>query len=276
MATPEITKLDVVVLASGVNQVPLFEGYVPGYKALLPYHGKASIQYVLEALRGVPTVGRICVEGPCQQLQQELAAALSEPDHPLTLIEGGTTFLESLVLGLEHFSTSKRVLFITADLPLVTPAAIQDFLEAGTSARTGDAQLAIAVVPRSCYTGPYHHFTKPFNRYRDIAICHGNLFLVDPQLLKLPQLKEKINKFYAGRKNALLTTLALGWRLALVYMIGVELLHILTLRQLARFTSRQLGFTVAPVLVSHPGISIDVDEPDDYAFVRDRIEESWH
>ena len=126
MATPETTKLDVVVLASGVNQVPLFEGYVPGYKALLPYHGKASIQYVLEALRGVPAVGRICVEGPCQQLQRELAAALSETERSLTVIEGGTTFLESLVRGLEHFATSKRVLFITADLPLVTPAAIQD------------------------------------------------------------------------------------------------------------------------------------------------------
>lgn len=275
MPTAKEKQLDVVILASGVNQIPLFEGYVPGYKALLPYHGKASIQYVLEALLGVPAVRNICIEGPRQLLQQELAAQLATRDGSLTLIEGGTTFLESLVLGLEHFSTARRVLFVTADLPLVTSAAIQDFLDAGESAPARDAALAIAVVPRTCFTGAYTHFTKPFNRYRDIAICHGNLFLVDPQLLKVPQLQARINRFYAGRKNALLTTLALGWRLALVYMIGVELLHVLTLRQLARFTSRQLGFTVAPVLVEHPGISIDVDEPDDYAFVRDRIEESW-
>ncbi|WP_395141765.1 nucleotidyltransferase family protein [Armatimonas sp.] len=268
--------IDVVVLASGINRVSLFEGYVPGYKALIMYHGRTSIQYVLDALQGVPAVRRICIEGPRQLLEQELAGRLSKdplfPEKPLTIIEGGVTFLDSLIVGLEHFAASPAVLFITADLPLVTAAAIEDFLCAYAYSAS---DLAIAVVPRKSYTGAYTHFTKPFNRYRDISICHGNLFIASPKLLRKPALKAKINRFYAGRKNAIATTLALGWKLAFIYMFGVEIFHRLTLTQMAQVASKQLGFQITPLLIEHPGISIDVDEPDDYAFVRDRIEESW-
>nr|WP_309686086.1 nucleotidyltransferase family protein [Armatimonas sp.] len=264
-----INAIDVVVLASGINQILLFEDYVPGYKALIPYHGRTSIQYVLDALQGVPAVRRICIEGPRQLLEQELAGRFSK--ERLTIVDGGTTFLDSLVIGLEHFAASPAVLFITADLPLVTTVAITDFLCAYAQA---PSDLAIAVVPRKSYTGAYTHFTKPFNRYRDISICHGNLFIASPKLLIKPELREQINRFYAGRKNAIATTLALGWKLAFVYMFGVEIFHRLTLSQMAQFASKELGFEITPLLVEHPGISIDVDEPDDYAFVRDRIEES--
>ena len=239
--------IDVVVLASGLNQIVLFDGYIPGYKALIPYHGRASIQYVLDALEGVSAVRAICVE---------------------------ETFLDSLVIGLKFFASSPAVSFITADIPLVTAAAICETLTAWERVPKEPPQsLFITAVPQTCYKGAYTHFTKPFNRYRDVSLCHGNLFIADPKLLHHQNLKERINRFYAGRKNAVTTTLALGWRLALVYLFGVELLHALTLKQMARFASQHLGFGVAPLLVEHPEITIDVDEPDDYCFVRDRIEE---
>ena len=260
---PSPERVDAVVLASGFNKVPLYEGYVPGYKALLPVGGRASIHYTLDALEAAPGVGRICVEGPRALLEPELAKRPARDR--IELIDGGETFLDSLVLGLRHFASSPRVLFATADLPLVTPRAIDDFL-AGCAARP--ARLCVSAVPKASFTGPYAAFTKPFNRYRDVSLCHGNLFLADPKLLENPELKEKINRFYAGRKNAVKTTLALGWQLAVVYMIGVEVLHALTLNQMAASASKRLGFEIAPVLVEHPGISLDIDEADDYELVR--------
>lgn len=266
--------IDVVVLASGLNQIVLFDGYIPGYKALIPYHGRASIQYVLDALEGVSAVRAICVEGPRTLLEPELAKRLAAQGSTLQLVEGGETFLDSLVIGLKFFASSPAVLFITADIPLVTAAAIHETLTAWERVPKEPPQsLFITAVPQTCYKGAYTHFTKPFNRYRDVSLCHGNLFIADPKLLQHQNLKERINRFYAGRKNAVTTTLALGWRLALVYLFGVELLHALTLKQMARFASQHLGFGVASLLVEHPEITIDVDEPDDYCFVRDRIEE---
>lgn len=264
--------IDVVVLASGVNQIPLFEGYEPGYKALIPFQGKASLLYVLEALDRVPAVGRVCIEGPVALLTEALKERL--PDPRLTLCEGGKSFLDSIVIGLEHFRSSADVLFVTADIPLITPEAIVDFLAASDAAPTEyDENLYISVVSLDAYTGPYAHFTKPFNRYRDVSLCHGNLFRASPKLLDHPTLRPRIERLYAGRKNALASALALGWQIAVSYMVGVELLHIARLGEMSAYASHHFGFGIVPVLTPHPEITIDVDEADDYDFVQARLAE---
>lgn len=263
--------IDVVVLASGVNKIPLYEGYIPGYKALIPYRERASIQYVLDAVSAVKSVRQICVEGPRDLLEKELANRL--PDSRITFVEGGTTFVESLVIGLQHFRSSPSVLFVTADLPLITPESLTAFLSGCADAPSQYEQnLYVSAVPRTSYVGPFTKFTKPFNRFKDVSICHGNLFLADPKLLDTPEIRERIHLLYSKRKT-IQTAFAFGWQVALTYIFGVELLHILTLRQMADIASRHLGFGVVPVLVPHPEIAIDVDEPDDYQFVRERIDQ---
>jgi CTP:molybdopterin cytidylyltransferase MocA len=264
--------INVVVLASGVNTIPLYEGYVPGYKALVPYDGRTSVQYVLDALSAVDRIGEICIEGPRALLEKELSDRRAKDDR-ITLVEGGDTFLDSLVIGLQHFRTSRVVLFVTADLPLITPGAVQDFLSACANATTEYAQnVYIAAAPKSSYTGGYRNFTKPFNWYRDIRVCHGNLFLLNPDLLGNKDLRKRVSRLYATRKSVW-SRFAPGWQVALTYLIGVDLLHIVTLHQMAAIASRHLGVGIIPVLIDHPEITIDVDDQDDYRFVQDRIEE---
>lgn len=264
--------MDTIVLASGLNKIPLYDGYVPGYKALIPLRGRASLQYVLDALRRVDAVGRICIVGPQAILEKELARRRS--DDRLEIVEGGETFLGSVTIGLQHFRSAPAVLAVTADLPLLTPGAVRDFLDAAAGSTMQGPTLYISAAPRRCYTGPYAHFTKPFNRYRDVSLCHGNLFLADPALLGIPAVTERVERLYQGRKNALKAAWALGWQVALTYLVGVELLHALTLRQMADFVSRRFGFRIVPVLIDHPEVTMDIDEPDDYAFVRDRLDET--
>jgi CTP:molybdopterin cytidylyltransferase MocA len=264
--------VNVVVLASGVNKVPLYDGYTPGYKSLLPYHGRASVQYVLDALSTVDAIGQICILGPQALLEKELANRPA--DDRITLAEGGETFLESLVTGLERFRSSPAVLFVTADIPLLKPAAVSDFLSGCAQAKTEyPHNVFVSAVPRTDYVGDFRRFTKPFNRFRDISVCHGNLFLADPDLLENPALRERVNRLYAGRKG-IWSRFAPGWQVALAYLIGVDLLHILTLKQMADFASRHLGVGIIPVLVHHPEITMDVDEAEDYQFVQEQIEKT--
>jgi CTP:molybdopterin cytidylyltransferase MocA len=263
--------IDVVVLASGVNRIPLFPGDKPGNKALIPFHGKSSLCRVLDALDAVPDLGRIRVEGPVEQLGQEIAkrTGLRQVD----LIEGGETFVESLVRGLEHFRSAKRVLFVNADLPLLTPAAVDAFLDA-MPAEDPDhiGRLFVSAVPEPAFRGLYARPTKPFNGYRGMRICHGNIFAVDPGLLDLPGLRKRIDALYRGRKNAVTSTLALGLDIALVYMLGVELFHWISLPEMARYVSRRYGFGIVPVVLPWPELTEDVDEPDDYTFVETVLE----
>lgn len=264
--------VDVVVLASGVNQISLYDGYEPGAKALIPFHGRASIRYVLDAVTATPGIGRICVEGPRDALAAELAPELAAGR--VEVADGGESFLASVVLGLEHFRTSRRVLFVTGDLPLLTSDAVTEFL-AGIAAADprGEGRLWVSAVPKDAFTGPYARPTKSFNGYRGMPVCHGNLFAADPRLLEIPGVRDKIDAMYAGRKSAVTTTLALGLDIALVYMFGVEILHLIRLEPMARYVSRRFGFGIVPVVVRRPEITEDVDEAPDYAFVNERLAE---
>jgi hypothetical protein len=165
-------------------------------------------------------------------------------------------------------------LFVTADLPLLTSEAVQDFL-AGCRKKAAVSEhyaqnIHVSAVPRTSYQGDYRKFTKPFNRFRDIHVCHGNLFVVDTDLLNNRDIRKRVTRMYDGRKS-ILSRLAFGWQIALTYLIGVDLLHVLTLRYMAATASRFLGVGIIPVLVSHPEITIDVDDADDYEFVQRQI-----
>jgi len=272
VATTGGQPIDVVVLASGVNRIPLFPGDTPRNKALIPFHGKSSLCRVLDALDAVPDLGRVCVEGPVEQLRPEIATRSG--GRPVELIAGGETFVESMVRGLEHFRSSKRVLFVNADLPLLTPAAVDAFLDA-MPAQDPDhvGRLFVSAVPEPAFRGLFARPTKPFNGYRGLRVCHGNIFAVDPGLLDLPGLRKRIDALYRGRKNAVTSTLALGLDIALVYMLGVELLHWISLPEMARYVSRRYGFGIVPVVLPWPELTEDVDEPDDYTFVEQVLEE---
>lgn len=52
----------------------------------------------------------------------------------------------------------------------------------------------------------------------------------------------------------------------------MKLLRALTLDQMAALLSRRLGLRVEPVLLEHPEVTLDVDEPQDYALVRELLE----
>lgn len=263
--------LNALVLAGGINRIPLFEGYTPGYKALVPFQGRPSILYTLDALKAVPQIGRVCIAGAEAELRPALEGTVHGGD-ACDFAPSGETLRESIFNGLRHFAGSRRVLVLTADLPLITPSAIVDFLAACRRVDiAGAASLLLSAVPRHCYQGAYERFTKPFNRFRDVEICHGNLWMADPRLLENKRAVARINRVYNSRKNPLAEALAVGLRVGLAFIVGVRLLHALTLDQMTRLAGKTYGVSGAAVIVEHPEITIDVDEPDDYRFVVEQL-----
>lgn len=259
--------LDTVVLAGGINRIKLFEGYTPGYKALLPFRGKPAIRYTLEALQAVPQVKRVCIVGPEADLRHAVVGT-SDVARAYDFVPSGQTLMESIFNGLTHFAGSPAVLVATADMPLVTSQAILDFLAACAKTPTDyECNVFLSVVPKRCCAGAYERFPKPFNRFKDIAVCHGNLILADLRLASSAEARTRMNNLYNARKNPITAALAVGWRVGLSYVIGVHVLHALTMEQMSRLASRRFGVGLIPVIVEHPEIAIDIDEPADYAFV---------
>jgi len=261
--------VDVVVLAGGVNDIQLFEGYTPGYKALLPLGDRPAIDYTLEALRAVPAVRRIAVAGPVDDLRPTLAKL---ERGKLEIIAGGDTIMGSIFNGLKHFAASPMVMIVTSDLPLLTSAAIVDFLAGCAAVELSYTEnMFFAVVPRRYFNGVYSGAPKAFNQFKDVSICHGNLFLVDPRLLRNTHATRRMNALYNARKNPISSALAVGLRVGLSYVLGVHMWHLLTLEHMAQIASRRFEMGLIPVILRHPEVTMDVDEQADYQFIYEQL-----
>lgn len=263
-----LNRINALVLAGGMNHIPLYDGYTPDYKALLSFAGKTSLRYTLDALRAAPEIARICITGSVDRLRP-----IADSDGTSYEFEpGGETLLDSLYTGLTHFASSELVLVVTADAPLVTAAAVSAFLAACAPVDTSYAHnLFLSVVPERSFTGAYADVRKHYNRFRDIAICHGNLMLANPHLINDPKITRRINSLYNSRKSPIDSALSLGLHVGVSYVLGVHMWHLLTLQQMADIASRRFGLGLIPVITEHPEITVDVDEPADYEFVQARF-----
>jgi CTP:molybdopterin cytidylyltransferase MocA len=262
--------VDAVVLAGGINTVSVHEDYVPDYKALLRFSGRPSIACTLAALRGEPRVGRICVVGPRERIAAELGAEDAAAE--LEWEAGGDSLLESFVHGLRHFSDSPAVLFITADVPLVTAGSIAKFLDAcGPQLPAADSYIMLLVVPEQCYSADWADCPKAVSRFRDVTVCHGNVMLASPRILGNHSAMRRINPLYNARKNPLAAALAVGLRVGVSYIVGVHITHRLSLARMAAIASWRFGMALVPVQADCPELTVDIDGPADYEYVSRRI-----
>jgi len=273
------TTIDAVVLAGGTNTISLYPGYQPGSKALIPFQGKPSLCYVLEALRGCAQIGRIGIVGDERVLRPAVRG-------DCTFRQPTDSVVENLRIALALFPDAERILMAPADLPLLTAKAVEEFLHAcqqetrkwGPSPdfRSADQSgkhnhIFISVVRKERFTGPYATTRKDMSRFRDGAFCHGNLILLDTALWADDLFMSRISALYAARKSPIKSALAVGPGLGLCYVVGVHFLHALTLLQMCRLASRRFGISLVPVLSSYPEIALDVDEPADYRLVCARL-----
>jgi molybdopterin-guanine dinucleotide biosynthesis protein A len=259
--------MNALVLAGDRNTIPLYPGHEPGPKALLRYGGKSSLEYVLEALEKVNRIKEICVVGS-ESLSEEIRAVKS-----YTLLSRGETMADSIVKGLDYFTRSQAVLVTTSDLPLITEEAVNDFLnKVGPIQRGKNQEFFISVVAKQSFTGLYRKIKKGFIRFRDVSVCHGNVMVLHPEIRKNVKFIRTLKKLYKKRKSAPKSAVAIGPVLALAFFFGMYLSRALTISQVARLISWRLDIKLAPVLMEHPEITVDVDEPEDYLFVKEQLE----
>jgi GTP:adenosylcobinamide-phosphate guanylyltransferase len=264
----DINAIPALVLAGGINRITLFDGYKPGYKAVLPFRGKPLIQYTLDALRKTERIRRICIVGPVR----EIRSAVSDPDR-YEYEQAGETLMQNIQKGLAHFHDHPAVLVIPSDLPLATPQAIGAFLETCSGIESAcNRAICWSMVSEKAFTGHYSEVQKGFNRFRDTSVCHGNLLLVTPDLLSNSQFISRMDNIYNARKSTIRAALAVGPLTGLSYLIGVHVLRILTIVQFSRIASNGFGVNLIPVTLDDPDIAIDIDEARDYRFIMEELD----
>lgn len=245
--------VDALVLAGGRPDPGLAGQALP--KAFASLGGRTMVEWVLAALRAVPRIGRIALVGP-HPLPPAVAAQVDLP----VPAQGG--LLENAAAGLAALAAVGPVLVAAADIPLLTPRAVEAFLDAAAAI---DADVWYPAVPRADVERAFPGAAKTFVRFRDGTFTGGSLILTRPEAFQ--RARPVIERAVHARKRP--------WELA--RLLGVATLAGLATGRLRiadaeHRAARVAGIRARAVVCRYPEIAIDVDRPETLALIRRALE----
>ncbi|HML32666.1 nucleotidyltransferase family protein [Sporomusa sphaeroides] len=243
---------DAIILAGGENNEPLVHYTSQPYEAMIDISGKPMVEFVARALAACPQISRIFVAGPPEEL-----AKCSFPEQTV-IVAGGRTIMDTISLGMKALEHERLTLVVTADIPLLTPAAIEDFLAQCAGVQ---ADLYYPIVARSDHERRFPGNQRTYARLREGTFTGGNIFLVNPRIV--PHCMEVAERIFANRKNPFKLCCQLGWTFVVKFVLGI-----LKLNQVEKRAGEILGIQGAVIRSQYAELGIDVDKPSDLELVR--------
>lgn len=244
--------MNALVLAGGpCDEVAQLQPGAPN-KAFVDIGGTTLVGRVLAALRGSAKIGRIVVVAPPDSWNH---ADLRGADERRA---DGVHISESLRNGLEPFAPDEDVLVVASDLPVLTPAAVDDFVERVESLH---ADVVYGCLEKSVHVASFPDVPHTWARMRDGTYCGGGMVAIKPRAL--PLLERFIEKLGAARKNPLKLASFFGWDMLARYAIGR-----LSIAQAEARASRILGAPVRALPSPHAETAVNVDRVSDVELAR--------
>lgn len=220
-------------------------------EALLPIGGRPMVAWVLKALKDSGCLKDLVLVGP-----KELAE-LAEAERAL-LVPAGPTAVESALNGARVLTGAEWILLATADIPLLTPEAVRDFLD---RCQKVEADLYYPIVTRESSEAAYPGVKRTYVRLKEGTFTGGNMALIRGSAL--PVCAVRGQKLVALRKSPL----ALGRQVGIAFVIKF-LLNRLTLAEVERRFSELLGVRGVGIITPYAEIGVDVDKPSDLELAR--------
>ena len=280
--------VDAVVLAGSLNNGRLKDISAVPYEALLPIGSKCMVEYVVEALLKARMVNRVIVAGPGNNpfeyfsiTQQGGSQDCSEDmgDWPngvnkdtfrqtscfnndrVKTAPAGSSLMETFSNGVALLSNAEKVLVVTADLPLLTPEAVDCFIELCLNEK---ADLYYSVVPRGTVENCFSYTRRTYVSLREGVFTGGNIFLVNPIAAKrcLAKGQELVNL----RKSPFKLCQLVGFVFLLKYLTKT-----LSIKEGEKKVSELLGLIGRVVVIDYPEIGVDVDKPEDLELVKQTL-----
>jgi GTP:adenosylcobinamide-phosphate guanylyltransferase len=212
--------------------------------------GRPMLAYVLEALRGCAAVKRVAVAGP-----REYLAGLLPPE--VIPVASGENLVATLERALTEFRPQGWLLVATADAPLITSAAVEDFL-ARCRPLLDHYNFFYSVVRKEVYEAFCPHGRRTYAHLREGSLTGGNLFLVRPEVaLSACRQGAEIMRL---RKSPLRLARLIGPWFLLRF-----LLHRLPLAEAEARFSALLGLKGITISVPYAEVAFDLDHPEDFA-----------
>jgi hypothetical protein len=226
---------------------------------LLKIGEKEMVRTVLDVYRQIDGIGRTVLVGPENEL------SFLKEDYPVEILPESDSLMGNLLLASRHLQAENYLLISSADIPLLSTVAVQDFLE---QCQPLDCDFYYPIVTREASEKVFPGEKRTFISLKEGTFTGGNLFMVNP--IHLEPLAPTIEQFLAYRKKPLKMVSLLG--VGFVFSYFAKQLSISQLEE--RFT-KLLHVKARAVISSYPEIGFDVDKPSDLALIREKLPVFW-
>lgn len=234
--------IDALVLAGGSA-----EGLAPvPAKGLIDINGKPMVEYVVDSLCRCDDIGRVCVVLPVEYSFKRLKEKVN-------VVVAAGSIPEVLKTGIDFLDTKNQVLIVSGDAPLITPDAINDFLERCSAQK---AEICYPIVRYGEAEKRFPEVKRTYVRLRDGRFTGGNIVLATPEAItKGISLLELVYKI---RKEPLKIAKVLGFSFLLRLIFGL-----LSISQVEVRVGQLTKSMCAGIITPFAEVGIDVDKESD-------------
>lgn len=244
---------DAIVLAGGGAE-PGLDPSVPN-KGFIELDGRPLVSYVVAAVRSVPQITRLAIVGPSAAVRAAVPDALAVPD------DG--SIMDNVARAVEALEARDPVLVVASDIPLLTSAAVEDFLFA--CAKT-TADFHYAIVPQQAMEQRFPGVRKTFVRVTAGTFCGGNIMRFNPAVID--RVRSFVERVIAARKKPWLLAQLFGWAIVMRFASGR-----LSIEEMEAKVTEILGISARAVITPHPEVAMDVDigKPENLEMIRSAL-----
>ncbi len=251
-----------VVLAGGemAPEDPLYGEGRDGFRSLIRIGGKPMVQWVVDAVDESAVIRKIYLVG----LPDHYGIKAQNPLHFLPDADG---LFENIRAGVLQSAADhpdiRKVFLASADAPALRPEMV-NWLAEKVQAHP-EALIYYNVISREQMDIRFPEANRSFVPFRDVAVCGGDLNVVDTALF----LKERPvwKKLTEARKTPMKQALILG-----VDTLLLVLLRLVTLEEAVRRVSRRLDLEACAFLTPFAEMGMDADKPHQLEILRRDME----
>lgn len=236
--------VDVVLLAGAPAGPELSPAAPKMSRAMIPLGDKTMLQWVVDALRGANSIGRIIAVG-------DVAA-----DGLDLVIEPGDNLIVNIRHGIKAASSGGVVLVVCSDIPMLSSEAVEDFL----CRAPADVELAYPIIRKEdCAKHP--ELKRTYLKTGDGEFTGGNMMLLSSEFVDRNY--SAIQRAYEARKRPIQLACMIGLGVLVRLLVARIFPGALRIFMLEKAAAKMLGGKVAAVVSAYPEIGEDVDKASD-------------
>ena len=256
-----MTTVNCLVMAGGIPQPDdsLYELTQGKSKVLLDMNGRTMLERVVDALQDSQSIGEILVVG----LGNDMGMTFKRP---LAHMADQGSLIQNALAGIDHIRElhpdTHLVLVCSADIPAITPAIVDDFIE---KCHPYDKGMVYNFVDKPTLEARFPGSNRTYVKLKNASIAGGDMTLIQADLADSNQ--EIWEALANARKHA--------WQLTRV--IGIRFMIKFLFRQLsfADIEEAALRITGKPcqvLLNPHAELAMDADKPEQVELLRKDFE----